>query len=234
MATTVMRNVQTGEYRSVEADSPEFWELRAEMQTSGRPRWEQTGHHDLAARQAREQAGVLREEDFGDDVGPRVLSTTPRDESVPGLDHGVPTPGELEQNAGRARFLADDDGEVKPPREAGPVVTSGTSGSDIATGYPGGLPTPVPLDEGSGMGEVEVEAPDPEALEVDSTVPGAEQNEGGVSSAESGDNDNGPLRGQALDDALEEAGLSKSGTVAEKQERLRAHQEGEDGDDEER
>lgn len=45
--------------------------------------------------------------------------------------------------------------------------------------------------------------------------------------APSGSDDDGEvLRGEALDKALEDAGLSKSGTADEKRERLRQHQEG--------
>lgn len=50
-----------------------------------------------------------------------------------------------------------------------------------------------------------------------------------MASAYSDDVDAAELKGKALDEALEEAGLPKSGTADEKRERLAAHQAGDDG-----
>lgn len=108
MAQVVMRNRVTTEYRKIEKDSEEFWALRAELHADGRPRWEQTGEHDLAAFAARVEAGALVETDVGDSAQPDQLSTV-APEFSPQLDVGHPTPGEIEQGAGRAADMDPDE-----------------------------------------------------------------------------------------------------------------------------
>lgn len=41
-----LRNLRTGEIKTVEADSPEFAKLKLERAEDGRPLFEQTGPHD--------------------------------------------------------------------------------------------------------------------------------------------------------------------------------------------
>jgi hypothetical protein len=148
MATTVMRNVVTGEYKTVEADSEEFWTLRAELQVgNNRPRWEQTGHHDLQARQAREDAGVIYDTDMGENAGPILVSSTPTAEAMPQLDRGWPTPGEIEQGAGRAAEF-DEETLEHMGGTGEKVVESSTGGGGINQGYPAGVaPTPLSDDQ---------------------------------------------------------------------------------------
>ncbi len=61
-----MRNTQTGELRTVEADSPEFAELKLQVAPDGKtPLWEQTGQHHAEAVVARADAGELLDTDLG-------------------------------------------------------------------------------------------------------------------------------------------------------------------------
>src|SRR4051794_14909558 len=103
MGTVIMRNRVSTEYKKVEEASPEFWALRAELHTDGRPRWEQTGEHDLAAFEERLNSGNLRPGDVGDAANPAVIDSIGDTDTSAQLDRGWPTPGELEQGAGRAQ-----------------------------------------------------------------------------------------------------------------------------------
>lgn len=127
---TMMRNRVTSEYRRIEADSPEFYELRATLHTDGRPMWEQTGEHDASAFKARAEAGALRAEDIGDAHQPieRVVATGGAEQVQ--LDRGFPTPGEIEQKAGRAASMSDE--ELQRLSKA--------YGMTGAEGYPAGHP----------------------------------------------------------------------------------------------
>lgn len=166
MATVVMKNRVTTEYRKVEKDSDEFWALRAELHGDGRPRWEQTGEHDLSAFETRVESGQLRDTDIGDAAGPAIIGTE-GPPSQPGLDHGVPTPGELDQRAGRAAEMSDEqvaywkgeDGERSAQDDFDPDtsgddtlrVQSATAGSDHGQGFPAGHPPQVPEGEESNI-----------------------------------------------------------------------------------
>lgn len=139
MAKVIMRNRVSTEYRKVEQSSDEFWALRAELHTDGRPRWEQTGEHDLQAAQTRAESGLLRAEDFGDADQPVEQVVSKGDAYIPGLDRGWPTPGELAQNAGRAAEMTDEE-----------LVRIG-SARTVVEGYPAGHPPQV--DEGEAAEE---------------------------------------------------------------------------------
>jgi hypothetical protein len=142
MANVVMRNRVTGEYRKVEKDGEEFWGLRAELHTDGRPRWEQTGEHDLAAFANRMAAGQPRAEDIGDQDQPVELVVDAGQASTVGLDRGWPTPGEIEQNAGRAADMSEDDlASAARLYGGGPVE-----------GYPAGHPPTIDQDEAEEAG----------------------------------------------------------------------------------
>lgn len=92
--SVVMRNRVTTEYRKVDADSEEFYALRAELHTDGRPRWEQTGEHDLQAYLQRQEAGVERNSDLGDADQPAdVINTMAPADAAVGLDRGYPKIG---------------------------------------------------------------------------------------------------------------------------------------------
>jgi len=125
-----MRNRVTTEYKEVEKDSSEYWALRAELHADGRPRWEQTGELDLAAYKARVEANQLRAEDVGDADQPVAKSFGIADPNPVQLDRGYPTPGEIEQEAGRAVGFDDEQAQ----REGA------VAGGDISTGYPAGYP----------------------------------------------------------------------------------------------
>lgn len=101
MASTVMRNRVTTEYRKVERDSTEFYALRAELHSDGRPRWEQTGEHDLRAYEQRKANDALLPTDRGDGEPTELLGLLGPDRFMPPV-RGAPTAGEIEQNAGRA------------------------------------------------------------------------------------------------------------------------------------
>jgi hypothetical protein len=141
MAITVMRNRVTTEYKKVEADSEEFWELRAELHTDGRPRWEQTGEHDLAAFEGRLDSGNLRAEDVGDDNQPVQRLVTEDQGNQAGLDRGWPTAGEIEQKAGRAAEMSEE--------ELADAARAYGVGSE---GYPAGHPPEVDPDEAEEAG----------------------------------------------------------------------------------
>jgi hypothetical protein len=147
--SVIMRNRVTTEYRRVEADSEEFYALRAELDPSdNRPRWEQTGEHDLAAFQSRQDAGVTRNSDLGDAEGPANINTLAPDDLAVGLDRGYPTPGEIEQDAGRARFV-NEDGSLKSDADITAVPASEIEGPN--EGYPAGAP-PAVVPDGSDAG----------------------------------------------------------------------------------
>jgi len=138
MATVVMRNRVTSEFRKIEKDSEDFWELRAELHADGRPRWEQTGEHDLAAFQTRLNSGLLREQDVGDEhqpVASQVASAAPENMGFGG-DRGYPTPGEISQKAGRAGDMSDEELQAAAARHG---IAVGT-GADPGSGFPAGHP----------------------------------------------------------------------------------------------
>lgn len=137
MAKVIMRNRVSTEYREVEADSQEFWQLRAELHSDGRPRWEQTGQHDAAAFADRQEAGALRDTDIGDEAQPLAVSTVGTKVETQ-LDYGWPTPGEIEQGAGRAADF--DEEELSNLRARSGLADSGQ-------GYPAGYPPTPPEPE---------------------------------------------------------------------------------------
>lgn len=64
-----MRNISTGEIKTVEPDSAEFNELKAERTDDGRfPLWEQTGAHDADPKVAAAEFEVVNRERFDADV----------------------------------------------------------------------------------------------------------------------------------------------------------------------
>jgi len=140
MAEVVMRNRVTTEYRKVEKDGSEFWDLRAQLHTDGRPMWEQTGEHDLAAFTNRLEAGRLRAEDIGDQDQPVESVVTGGGGSTVQADRGWPTPGEIEQGAGRAADMSDEE------------LNALGGGGSITEGYPAGHPPQVDPDAASEAG----------------------------------------------------------------------------------
>lgn len=127
----ILRNRVSTEYREVEAGSAEFFALTRELHADNRPRWEQTGEHDAAAFAERHADGTLRETDIGDAGQPSVVDTLGDVTTKPQLDRGFPTPGEIEQEAGRAANLDED--ELRRLQ-----ATAGVT--DKGTGYPTGTP----------------------------------------------------------------------------------------------
>lgn len=112
MANIVMRNRVTTEYRRIEKDSDEFWSLRAEIHADGKPRWEQTGEHDVSAYDARVENEQELPSDLGDEDQPSLTvgHEDPSSEFVFGGDSGGPTPGELAQDdAGGAEASPEED-----------------------------------------------------------------------------------------------------------------------------
>lgn len=108
MASTIMRNRVTTEYRKVERDSEEYYLLRSELHADGRPRWEQTGEHDLRAFEQRKAEDALLPTDRGDGDPVPLLGITAAGAFMP-PPRGTPTPGEIEQGAGRAAEDPQDD-----------------------------------------------------------------------------------------------------------------------------
>lgn len=135
----VLRNRVTTEYKTVEAHGPEFYALTRELHADGRPRWEQTGQHDAAAFANRLEAGALRETDIGDAGQPSNIDTTGDQSTQPQMDRGWPTPGEIEQGAGRAADFDED--ELREAQVRAGVI-------DTGAGYPAGAPPTVVSEEG--------------------------------------------------------------------------------------
>jgi hypothetical protein len=67
-----MRNKQTGEFRDVQLDSPEFLELQATVTPAGFPAWEQTSHVHAADVRERATYAELLESDLGEDYKERL------------------------------------------------------------------------------------------------------------------------------------------------------------------
>lgn len=121
MANVIMRNRVTTEYRRIEKDSDEFWDLRSEIHGDGKPRWEQTGEHDVAAYEERVENGQEESADLGDEDQPflSVGHDDPSSEFVFGGDRGGPSPGELAQgNTGGAEASSAEEGDYSSMNSA--------------------------------------------------------------------------------------------------------------------
>jgi hypothetical protein len=67
MATAVMRNRVSTEFRKVERDSEEYLDLQAQRDPNdGRPVWEETGFHDAKEQSERLESGNAQPWDVGD------------------------------------------------------------------------------------------------------------------------------------------------------------------------
>lgn len=145
MAQTVMRNRVTTEYKKVERDSEEYYLLRAELHSDGRPRWEQTGEHDLRAFEQRKANDALQATDRGDGDPTPLLGLTGPDRFMAPV-RGAPTAGEIEQGAGRAAKAEDPvdplDQEVLTSR-----AVDGNIEGTAKVGDPGKEPEVAPLSD---------------------------------------------------------------------------------------
>ncbi len=143
--STIMRNRVTTEYRKVEKDSEEFYLLRAELHSDGRPRWEQTGEHDLRAYEQRKANDALLPTDRGDGEATELLGLTGPDRFMAPV-RGAPTAGEIEQGAGRAA----DAQAKKNPLDVEVLTSRAVDGNIEGTadvGDPGKEPEVAPLSD---------------------------------------------------------------------------------------
>ena len=132
MATAVMRNRVSTEFRKVERDSEEYLDLQAQRDPNdGRPVWEETGIHDAVEQSARLESGNAQPEDVGDADQP-VATIAGAASAVPSSSVNEPLPSEVEAGAEQegpgALF-----GISSPPDTEVPLVDGMESPTDTDT-----------------------------------------------------------------------------------------------------
>lgn len=140
--TVVMRNRVTGEYKVLanDSNSEEYQRLKVELHSDGRPRWEETGQHNLQAFKRRLEQNALTPQDLGDERQPveEIRGYPPDVAIIPSgqVDLGHPAPVEFEQETGRAvdqgdvtvMGTASDQGVVRPGTAEGTPLPTGGQG----------------------------------------------------------------------------------------------------------
>lgn len=106
-----MRNKLTGEFRDVEPDTQEFYDLRAQVTPSGQTMWEQTNVAHAEAVKERAATGDLLEEDLGheaqDELRPEALRLSDEGVAPEQNPHLTLTPGEIEAGLTPRQKLED-------------------------------------------------------------------------------------------------------------------------------
>lgn len=137
MATAVMRNRVSTEFRKVERDSEEYLGLQAQRDPNdGRPVWEETGIHDAVEQSRRLENDAALPTDVGDADQP-VATIAGGAAAVPASSVNEPLPSELEAGAEQGEDALF--GLSSPPDEEVPLVAvmddpedTDTSGTDEA------------------------------------------------------------------------------------------------------